>query len=122
MLRISGTAGEMVHGHANLREWTLSQDIDTVGGVKRVDMPWPGPQTDSYGTTYSVADVMDCLDGKLDEPKNSGRRVAVALEVEIALKGLFRQRGTKGRSSSRRPVARPRIRVVEIENPPAYCL
>ena len=29
---------------------------------------------------------MDCLDGKLDEPKNSGRRVAVALEVEIALK------------------------------------
>ena len=86
MLRISGTAGELVHGHANLREWTLSQDIETVGGVKRVDMPWPGPQTDSYGTTYSVADVMDCLDGKLDEPKNSGRRVAVAIEVEIALK------------------------------------
>jgi hypothetical protein len=29
---------------------------------------------------------MDCLAGKLDEPKNSGRRVAMALEVEIALK------------------------------------
>ena len=84
MLRLSGTAGEMVHG--NQREWILSQDIETVGGVKRVDMPWPGPQTDSYGTTYSVADVMDCLDGKLDEPKNSGRRVAIAIEVEIALK------------------------------------
>ena len=84
MLRISGTTGEMVHG--NQREWSLSQDIETVGGVKRVEMPWPGPQTDAYGTTYSVADVMDCLDGKLDEPKNSGRRVAVALEVEIALK------------------------------------
>ncbi len=35
---------------------------------------------------YSLNDVMDCLAGKLDEPKNSGRRVAMALEVEIALK------------------------------------
>ncbi len=84
MLRISGTKGEMVH--SNQRQWTLSQDFETVGGIKRVDVPWPGPQTGHYGTTYSVADVMDCLEGKLDEPKNSGRRVAVALEAEIALK------------------------------------
>ena len=34
----------------------------------------------------SVADVMDCLDGTLDEPKNSGRRVRMAMEAEIALK------------------------------------
>ena len=84
MLRISGSSGEMVHG--NQREWSLAQDIDTVGGTERVDVPWPGPQTGPYGTTNSVANIMDCLTGTLDEPKNSGRRVAVALEVEIALK------------------------------------
>ncbi len=84
MLRISGTIGEMVH--SNQRQWTLSQDFETVGGIKRVDVPWSGPQTGHYGTTYSVADIMDCLAGELDEPKNSGRRVAVALEAEIALK------------------------------------
>ena len=39
-----------------------------------------------YGAVYGFADIFDCLKGKLDEPKNSGRRVAVALEVEIALK------------------------------------
>ena len=81
--------GKMVH--SNQREWSLAQDIDTVGGTKRVEAArgekgeaphlWPGPQTGPYGTTYSVADIMDCLAGTLDEPKNSGRRVAVALEV-----------------------------------------
>lgn len=84
MLRISGSSGEMIH--SNQREWSLSQDMETIAGSKRVDVPWPGPQTGPYGAVYSVADVMDCLAGKLDEPKNSGRRVAVALEVEIALK------------------------------------
>ena len=34
-------------------------------------------------------------EGKLDEPKNSGRRVAVALEVEIALKESSRQGGKR---------------------------
>jgi hypothetical protein len=29
---------------------------------------------------------MDCLDGKLDEPKISGRRVQVAMEIELAMK------------------------------------
>ena len=38
------------------------------------------------GSINGLADVMDCLAGNLDEPKNSGRRVAVALEVEIAIK------------------------------------
>ena len=52
-----------------------------------VAMPWPVPQfVPPYGAVYSLADVIDCLEGRLDEPKNSGRRVAVALEVEIALK------------------------------------
>ena len=39
-----------------------------------------------YGSIYGLADVIDCMEGRLDEPKNSGRRVAVAIEVEIALK------------------------------------
>ena len=30
--------------------------------------------------------MVDCIEGRLDEPKNSGRRVATAIEVEIALK------------------------------------
>ena len=38
---------------------------------------------------------MDCLAGELDEPKNSGRRVAVALEVEIALKQSSAQRSAR---------------------------
>lgn len=72
--------------HGNDRAWTLWQDAETIDGTKRVAVPWPGPQTGHYGAIFSVADVMDCLAGNLDEPKNSGRRVAIALEVEIALK------------------------------------
>jgi hypothetical protein len=50
-------------------------------------MPWPEPQiVFPYGAVYSLNDVIDCMEGRLDEPKNSGRRIAVALEVEVALK------------------------------------
>ncbi len=86
--RIAGTAGEMVHDW--LSGWRIWKEIQVPQGKKllktRVEMPWDGPRTGIYGAIYSLADVMDCLAGKLDEPKNSGRRVAVALEVEIALK------------------------------------
>ena len=37
-------------------------------------------------TGTALNDVIDCMEGRLVEPKNSGRRVAVALEVEVALK------------------------------------
>ena len=47
------------------------------------------------GSINGLADVMDCLTGKLDEPKNSGRRVAVALEVEIAIKLSSAQGGQR---------------------------
>ena len=47
------------------------------------------------GSIYGLADVMDCLAGELDEPKNSGRRVAVALEVEIAIKLSSAQGGER---------------------------
>ena len=48
--------------------------------VRRPAIPAP------YGAIYSLNDVMRCIAGEMDEPKNSGRRVAVALEVEVALK------------------------------------
>ena len=41
-----------------------------------------------------LADIIDCLEGRLNEPKSSGRRVAVAVEVEIALKQSSMQQGT----------------------------
>ena len=84
-LRIGGTAGEILF---ELRPtgWYLWQDIETPAGKRRVQMPWPEPQIiEPFGAVYGLADIFDCLAGGLDEPKNSGRRVAVALEVEFAL-------------------------------------
>jgi predicted dehydrogenase len=84
-VRISGEKGEMTFDYSYA--WKLWKDIDTPDGVRRVETPWPSPQfVPPYGGVYSLADIMDCLAGSLDEPKNSGRRVAMALEVEIALK------------------------------------
>ena len=59
-------------------------------------MPWPKPQFSSpYGAVYWLSDILDCLAGTLVEPKNSGRRVALALEVEIALKQSSAQEGLR---------------------------
>lgn len=83
-LRLSGSAGEIVFGTPGLQLW---QDIDTPGGTHRAQVPWPAPGlAPGYNAVYGLADLIACLEGRLDEPKNSGRRVAVALEVEIALK------------------------------------
>ena len=95
-VRITGTGGEILHVRPT--GWRLWQDVDTPGGgPKRVEMLWPGPQVSGNhgGTVYGFADVFDCLEGKLDEPKNSGRRVAVAMEVEIALKLSSEQGGVR---------------------------
>ena len=86
LLRISGTTGEILH-HMKLIGLRLFQDIETPDGPRRVEMPWPEPNlVRNSGAVYGLADVIDGMEGRLDEPKNSGRRVAVALEVEIALK------------------------------------
>jgi predicted dehydrogenase len=87
-VRLSGSKGEISFDYtAGGDAWRLWQDIETPAGKKRVEMPWPKPQfLFPYGAVYCLADIIDCLEGRLDEPKNSGRRVAVALEVEIALK------------------------------------
>ena len=84
-VRLTGSRGEMRFECSD--GWTLRQEIETPAGPRRVDVPWPDPQYRSeYGPAYCLADLLDCLEGKMDEPKNSGRRVAQALEVEIALK------------------------------------
>ena len=93
-LRITGNSGELVHVPPN-PGWELWQDIDTNYSNGRVQIPWPGPQTGHYGAIYSVSDVLDCMEGKLAEPKNSGRRVAIALEVEVALKKSSGQGGVR---------------------------
>ena len=85
-LRLTGTTGEIVIP-TMATGFKLWQDVETAAGVNRVETPWPDPQfVGPYGSIYGVADVIDCIEGRLDEPKNSGRRVAIAIEVEIALK------------------------------------
>lgn len=87
LVRVTGAAGEIQLHQGHPGGWRLWQDIDTLNGRQRVEMPWPEPQlVGGYNAVYGLADIIDCLEGRLDEPKNSGRRVIVALEVEIALK------------------------------------
>ena len=94
-VRITGTEGELFHPE-HYSDWILFQDVDTPTGRHRIEMPWPGPKMlVGGGSINGLADVMDCLAGELDEPKNSGRRVAVALEVEIAIKLSSAQGGKR---------------------------
>ena len=82
-VRISGSRGEMAFEY---NQWRLYQDVE-VPAAGRVEMPWPAPQfLSGMRTVYCLDDLIDCMEGRLDEPKNSGRRVAVALEVELGLK------------------------------------
>lgn len=93
-VRWTGNAGEIVFDLPT--GWRLWQDVDGLAGKRRVEMPWPAPQyVPPYGAVYGLADIFDCLTGTLDEPKNSGRRVAIALEVEIALKQSSAQGGRR---------------------------
>ena len=82
-VRISGSRGEMLF---ECNQWRLYQDVEAPA-AGRVEMPWPAPQfLSGMRTVYCLDDLIDCMEGRLDEPKNSGRRVAVALEVELGLK------------------------------------
>lgn len=42
-----------------------------------------------------LQDILDCLEGRLDEPKLSGRRTAMAIELHIALKQSSAQGGAR---------------------------
>jgi hypothetical protein len=95
LIRITGTTGEILHDWQPTA-WKLSRHVEGLPPRVKVEVPWPGPQIiGDYGGIYSLSDLIDCLDGKLDEPKNSGRRVAIALEVEIALKQSSAQGGVR---------------------------
>ena len=83
-LQISGNQGEI---RWDYKRWRLWQDIDTPAGPKgRVEMPWPDPQFGNMDTVHGLDDLIACMEGRMDEPKNSGRRVLVSLEAELALK------------------------------------
>ena len=87
LVRVSGTSGEIVLDSNSNSQWRLWQEVDIEAGTRRVEIPWPGTQFEGgYNAVCGLADLIDCLEGRLDEPKNSGRRAAIALEVEIALK------------------------------------
>ena len=75
--------------------WRLYQDVETPA-AGRVEMSWPAPQfLSGMRTVYCLDDLIACMEGRLDEPKNSGRRVAVALEVELGLKRSAAQGGER---------------------------
>ena len=94
-VRISGTKGEIQFSFRP--GWQLMQEVTPPSGRKqKVEMPWPEPQfIPPYGAVYSLDDLMKCLAGEMDQPKNSGRRVATAIEVEIALKQSSAQGGAR---------------------------
>ena len=86
MIRVSGSKGEITFDRSE--GWRIWRDVKSLTGRPRqVEVPWPDPKfVGSYGAVNCLDDALRCLAGDLDEPKNSGRRVAQALEVEIALK------------------------------------
>jgi hypothetical protein len=95
-VRLTGTSGEILHA-GNYSPWRLSQDVDSAAGAHRIECPWPGAQLSEPGGAAidGLSDVMSCLAGDMAEPKNSGRRVAMALEVEVALKQSAEQGGKR---------------------------
>ncbi|MBM3800924.1 MAG: Gfo/Idh/MocA family oxidoreductase [Acidimicrobiia bacterium] len=92
-VRLSGRKGEICF-HDN--RWRLWQDVEAPPAKGRVEMPWPQPQfLLPYRAVYCLEDLIACMEGRMDEPKNSGRRVAVALEVELGLKLSSAQGGQR---------------------------
>ena len=83
-VKISGSTGEIVFDG---KRWILWQDVDTPSGRKgRVEMPWPDPQFGGMRTPWCLDDLIATMEGRMKEPKNSGRIVAMALEAELGLK------------------------------------
>ena len=95
MLRLTGSRGEILHEGA-YDPWRMWQTLETAAGEKKVEVPWPEPQMQRLGgAVFGLADVIDCMEGRLDEPKNSGRSVALAFEVELAMKQSAAQEGSR---------------------------
>lgn len=86
-VRITCTRGELFHDRKQLG-WTMWKDIETPDGkILPTLIPWHRGKYGVHhqGIVFGIDDVLKCIKGELDEPKNSGRRVARAMEVEIAL-------------------------------------
>ena len=95
MLRLTGSLGEIMHESA-YGPWKLWQTVETAGGQKAVEVPWPNPQMQPLGgAVYGLADIIECMEGRMAEPKNSGRSVAMAFEVELAMKLSAAQGGAR---------------------------
>ena len=94
-VRLTGDSGEMTFDIQN--GWRLWKEVESDDGTKgRAELPWPKPNFSlPYGAVYCLDDVLRCLAGELEEPKNSGRRVGIAIEVEVALKESSAQGGTR---------------------------
>jgi len=83
-VKISGSTGEVVFDG---KRWILWQDVNTPSGRKgRVEMPWPDPQFGGMRTPWCLDDLIATMEGRMKEPKNSGRIVRAALEAELAMK------------------------------------
>jgi predicted dehydrogenase len=95
LVRVTGTTGEILF-RQEPNGWRLWQDIEIPAGVRRIEMPWPEPLVvEGSRPVYMLQDILDCLDGKLDEPKLSGRRTAMAIELHVALKLSSAQGGAR---------------------------
>ena len=86
-VRITCTDGELINSREQLG-WTMWKNIDTPDGKSLSTLiPWDRGKygTNHNGAVFGMDDIVKCIKGELDEPKNSGRRIARAIEVEIGL-------------------------------------
>ena len=89
--RASGHKGEISFDG---KQWRLWQNINSPSGPQgRVEMPWPDPKFGTMRTVWCLDDLIASMEGRMDEPKNSGRRVAMALEAELGMKQSSAQGG-----------------------------
>ena len=93
-VRLSGSEGEISFEN---NQWRLWQNLeDSLGRTGLVETAWPNPQFGlPYRAVYCLDDLIACMEGRMKEPKNSGRHVQVALEVELALKISSEQGGKR---------------------------
>ena len=86
-VRITCTDGELFHSREQMG-WTMWKNIETPDGKSLSTLiPWDRGKygINHNGAVFGIDDIVKCIKGELDEPKNSGRRIARAIEVEIGL-------------------------------------
>ena len=87
-VRITGETGELTFDWQELRLW---QDVETISGTQRVEVPFPEPRlAGNWSVIYGIDDLITCMENG-GEPRASGRRVRDAMEIEIALNESHRR-------------------------------